>query len=247
MEPQVFGWQHLLFLAICVVVLVASIILVLKLKRDEKKLKVFFICVALVHLATIIASRITMAMWGESFDWLTLIPDSFCSLSSVLLPIGLLFFLKKDSKYLHFIWYMAFVGGLLTILYPAFIDQDKSFFFGPTITGLLHHAMMVYTSVLLVVAGYFTPTLKKWYCFPIGGAFVMTFGIFLITAVGIEDAMHIETPLIEDTPLTWYVVAALTFAFAFALMAICDYFKYYKGGGYKYKKYDKYEYTVESK
>ncbi len=226
MEPEVFGWQHLVFLGISIAILVVSIVLIKKFAKTDKSVKIILKCAALVHLATIVASRVSMAVWLE--DWMSLLPDSFCALSSVLLPLGMLFGLKKDSNYFHFIVYLAFIGGVATIAYPSFIDQDPSFFFGPTITGLLHHAMMVYNSALLFVCGYFTPTLKKWKCLPLGGACMMTYGIFLITALNEEDAMHIESPLIDDTPLTWYVVAVIAFAVSYIIMALFDYFLVYK-------------------
>ncbi len=225
-EPKVFGWQHWLFLLFFVVAVTVSIFLLKKYKPSERAIRRILRIAALVHLGLIIFSRIAMTVWLE--DWMSLFPDSFCSLSSVLLPIGMLFFLRKDGNYLHFIWYFALIGGVVTIVYPDFLSQDPSFFFPPTISGLLHHAMMAYNAILLVATGYFTPTLKKWYCLPLGGACVMTYGIFLLTALGEEDALHIETPLIEGTPLTWYVVVAIALTFSFLLMLAVDYFRVWR-------------------
>ncbi len=226
MEIKVFGWQHIAFLSVFVVAVVLSIILIKRYAKTDRAIKIILKCSALFHLATIIASRVSMYVWLD--DTMALIPDSFCSLTSVLLPIGMLLFLKKDANYFHFVTYFAFVGGLVTLIYPDFIGQDTSFWFGPTITGLLHHAMMLYNTILLFVTHYFTPTLKKWNCLPLGGACVISYGVFLITAIGEADALHLESPLIDGTPLTWYFVALLTMVFAYGVMAIFDYFLIWK-------------------
>ncbi len=220
MQPKLYGYQHILFLTVFFAVLILSVILVRKNAKSDRAVRAVLRCVGVVHLAATIWSRVSMTLWLN--DWMSLLPDSFCSLSSLLMPLCLLLFLKKDSGYLHFIWYFSIFGGLITIFYPDFIGQDASFFFQPTISGLCHHAMLVYSSVMLVATNYFTPTLKKGQCLPLGGACVMTYGIFLLTALGEEDALHIETPLIEGSVFYWYVVAAIALAVSYTIMAVCD-------------------------
>lgn len=86
------------------------------------------------------------------------------------------------------------------MLYPA------------TISGLLHHGIAFYLSVLMVVTGYVKPCLKKFYAFPVGLCFMLCYGIFLIDALKFDHAMYIGKPLVAGTFLTWYVVAPMMIA-----------------------------------
>jgi hypothetical protein len=52
-------------------------------------------------------------------------------------------------------------------------------------------------------------TYKKWYCTILGFTCYLTVGAFLIGCLGFEDAYHIYTPLIDDTPLTTWVMAPM--------------------------------------
>ena len=156
-----------------------------------------------------------------------MIPNSFCGLSSLLLSISVLVG-KKDNWFFHFICYLGFIGGLITLIYPDFLGQNQSFLYPATISGLLHHTIMFYLVLIMIITKYFVPTLKKWYYLPLGLACVMTYGLFLLDAVGHTTAMNITTPLLEGTILTWWFTGIMVVALSVATMAIFDYFNIYR-------------------
>lgn len=220
--PQVFGWEHITYTAIAVLLAVAGILFTRKYAVTEKKLELCVKLTALCLLGAIIFNRVSIAVYGE--NRLLLIPDSFCGFSSLLLAVVTLL-TKRDSIFLHGVCYIGFIGGLITTVYPDFIGQASSIFFSKTISGLLHHTIMLYLIVLMVATKYFVPIVKKWYAAVITGMFYMTVGLFLVTALKRPDAMHINTPLLEGTCLYWYVVSAIFLAVYFASMTVYELIK----------------------
>ena len=158
---------------------------------------------------------------------LNLIPDTFCGISSVILSLSMLIG-GKDNKFFHFICYLGFVGGLVTVVYPDFIGQSDSIFYPATISGLLHHTVMLYAIVLMIITKYFVPTIKKWYILPLGLCCIMTLGIFEITVLDFGDAMQIFKPILPDTPLYWWFCGLLLLPAAYIAMVIFEYFNVWK-------------------
>ena len=97
----------------------------IKLYAKSEKSKIITVkVIAGVLLALILWNRIAIAVSDK--NWLKLIPDTFCGMSSLVLSLAVLLG-KKDNNVLHFVFYIAFVGDILTIIYPDFVDQDPSF------------------------------------------------------------------------------------------------------------------------
>ena len=219
--PEVYGWEHFTYLAVFIAVAVAATILILKFVKTEKHLSVTMRIIGGVLFACIVWNRITLCI--KNNNAMNLIPDTICGISSLFLSLAMLIG-RRDNKVLHFICYLGFVGGVLTLCYPDFIGQAESVFYPPTISGLLHHTVMVYAVILMAITKYFVPTLKKWYILPLGLCCVMTFGIFEITALGFNDAMQIFTPLLPDTVFTWWFCGLLLLPASYIVMAIFDFF-----------------------
>ena len=133
---------------------------------------------------------------------------------------------KRNNPVLHFITYFGFFGGLATLLYPDFIDS-QGFWEIRTLTGLIHHALMLYLSVMIIVTGYFKPDYKKWPNYIIGFMSVMTLGAFELEALNFPKAMYINDPLISSLPIltSWYMIfivssiAVLIFEFIYSKAA----------------------------
>jgi predicted benzoate:H+ symporter BenE len=111
------------------------------------------------------------------------------------------------------------------MIYPDFIGQAQSIFYPLTISGLLHHSVSLYLSVLMIVTGFFQPTIRKFYIFPLGMSFYMTYGVFLMDCVGLEEAMYIHEPLIEGTIFTWYFVGFLICVITAVLLLMWEFIK----------------------
>lgn len=218
MNPELFGWQHFTYLAIFIALSVAGIICAKKFAKSEKSQTIIIKSLALALLISVVTNRISIVFKGDTTNWLALIPDTFCGMSSFVLSLAVLIG-KKDNPVLHFVWFLALIGGTITMVYPDFIGQDKSMFYLPTISGLLHHSLAIVVVIFLLVFKHIKITYKKWYCTLFGFTCYLTLGAFLISVFDYSDAFHIMTPMLSGTPLTVWVIAPI-YIFAYGLMLL---------------------------
>ena len=224
--PEIFGWQHIVYLVVAIIVGVAAIILIKRYCKSENALTAAVKYCSLFLFVCIVANRLFIAI--ERTDVIQFIPATFCGFASLAFALTGMF-CRKDSPVLHWISYCGFLGGLLTMIYPDFIGQAATIFYPNTITGLLHHTVAFFLSVLMYVTGYVRPTMKRWSCLPVGLAFMMTYGIFMISALGFGDAMYINEPLISGTPFTWYFTGFIFLVLHLAFLLVME-FVYKKRG-----------------
>ena len=216
MNPQIFGWQHLTFLAIFIVISVVTLVLVKKYAKSTKSQDIIARCVGGVLLAFILANRIIIAINdGQAIKF---IPNTFCGMSSLVLALAVLFG-RRNNNVLHFVVHVALVGDILTLCYPDFIGQNISFFYGATISGFLHHATGLYLCLLLELIGWFVPTYKKWINLVVGFMAYITFGCFLIHALNFTHAFYIDHAILSGTPLTIWIIAPV-FAVGYAIFMV---------------------------
>ena len=216
MNPQIFGWEHLTFLAIFVAFMVVSLVLFKIYIKDEKIKTIILKVTAGLLLIFIVWNRISIAVSYK--NWTELIPTSFCGMSSLVLALAVLIG-KKDNNVLHFVFYLAIVGGFITLIYPDFIGQNPSLFYPNTISGLLHHGFSFYLSIMLLMFGWFHPNYKKWPNLVIGFMAYITLGAFQISVFNYEDAFCINNPILPGTPLTVWLIAVI-FAALYALFFV---------------------------
>lgn len=185
-------------------------ILIKKFAKTEKSRTIILKSVAFLLLLSIMANRLSQVFRYGTVRWHCIIPDSFCGMSSLVLALGVLLG-KKDNVILHFVWLLAFFGGVSTVIYPTFVGQDVSFFYIPTISGLLHHSISAFTGVLVFAFNYLNVTYKKWYTVVFGLTAYITVGAFLMAIFNVGDAFHILEPLLPNTPLTAWVMGPIYF------------------------------------
>lgn len=203
--PKVFGWEHIVYLIIFIALAVGTLILIKKKVKTEKALNITVKCAGGVLLAMILANRISLIWFYDSL-W-ALVPNTFCGVISLVYSICMIF-AKRDHVIFHFLVYAGFWGGLLVTVYPNFVGQHNSFLYVPTITGIMHHSMAMYSSILLVMTGFVKLSLKKFFAFPVGMCVLTVWGVFILDCLGkyITEAMYLFQPLVPGTFLTWYVV-----------------------------------------
>lgn len=209
--PKVFGWQHLVYLAIFIAVSAVAVTLIkLKMKKEQTvDLTVKFMGAALVAL--VIWNRFAIAEFKDSAVYI--IPDSFCGVANLALGICAVF-CKRDALPFHYLVYIGIGGGLANVIYPYYISQDANFMLPATISGLLHHSLSFDLCLIMLLTGHFKVNYKKFYAFPLGVCFSICFGVFLLDAFGtatlgekgFTTAMNIYSPVVPGTFLTWYVV-----------------------------------------
>ena len=205
---KIFGLGHLLYLAIFIVLTTAGLICAKKFAKTEKSQNIIMKCIAIVLLLAVLANRLSFTLYLSTKQWYFMFPDQYCSMSGLVLSLTVLFG-KKDNNIYHFVWFLALLGGILTMIYPDFIRQNPSFFYPPIITGLLHHSLEIVLVIMLLIFKQITITYKKWYCSLFGFTSYLTFGAFLINVLHFEDAFHIKTPFLYGTPYTIWVIAPM--------------------------------------
>ncbi|MBD5632260.1 MAG: hypothetical protein HDP34_03410 [Clostridia bacterium] len=201
MPPKVFGWQHLVYLAIFIAVSAGAIVAIKLKVKSEKTLDIIIKSLGGALLVLLVWNRIAICIHKN--NWLMLLPDSFCGVSSLCMGICAIF-CKRDALPFHYLVYIAVFGGAANDLFPYYLGQADYFMYPATISGMLHHSLSLDIGLIMLLTGYFKPCLKKLYAFPLGVCFTMVFGIFLVDALKFETAMYIYSPLVG--PLTWYMV-----------------------------------------
>lgn len=208
MRATVFGIEHFLYIGITSVLAIVVLLLAKKYAKDERSKTIFMKALAFTLLAAIVTNRLSQVFRYDMVRWEQIIPDSYCGMTSLVLALAVLFG-KKDNVALHFVWLLGIFGGISTVIYPAFIGQGPTVFYLPTISGLLHHSLCATVVVAIFMFDWMYITYKKWYCTLFGFTSYLTVGAFLIGCLGISDAFHIYTPLLDDTPLTTWVMAPI--------------------------------------
>lgn len=208
MAPQLFGIEHILYIIITTVLASAGLVCAKKRAKTEKAQTIILKSLAFLLLAAIITNRISQVFRYGTVRWYCIIPDSFCGMTSMVLALAVLFG-KKNNHILHFVWHLGIFGGISTVIYATFLDQDISFFYIPTISGLLHHSLSAIVVVALLIFKQIDITYKKWYCTFFGFTSYLTLGAFLMHTFNLSDAYHIAEPLISGTPLTAWVMAPM--------------------------------------
>ena len=224
MPAVVFGPEHWIYLAIHIVFSVVVLGLGKKLAKTERSQSIFLKSLALALFATILLNRLSQVFRYGLVRWEQIIPDSFCGMSSLVLSLAVLLG-KKNNPVLHFVWFLALVGGVITLGYPSFLDQGPTIFYLPTISGLLHHSFSIIVVVAVLLFGQIQITWRKWYYSLFGFTCYLTVGAFLMSVFKVSDAFHIVEPMLSGTPLTVWVVAPIYAAGYGAVLAAIELFR----------------------
>lgn len=208
MNPQVFGKEHLIYIAISLLVAFAVCFLSAKYAKTEKSKNIILKVAAAILFLTIFANRLALVFEYEDVRWQKLLTDSFCSTSSYVLSLAVLFG-KKNNVVLHFIWMIALVGGSIVTFYADFIGQNPSFMYPPTILGMMHHTISAIVVILLFIFGYINLTYKKWYCTLFGFTCYFAYGGFLHFVLDYSNPFYMAEPAISGTPFTAWVIAPI--------------------------------------
>lgn len=219
--PKVFGKEHLIYLIVSFILTIIAVILITIFIKDENKKKITRRSIGLILLFLIIYNRICVSIHND--NWWFLLPTSYCGITSLILSIGLIW-AKKDNFIFHFFPYVGIVGGIGALLYPDFLSQNSSFFYPATISGLLHHSVCLFASILCFTSSYFTPTLKKWYIPIISYIIVLALGFFELYILKLDNPFNLSRPLVSGTILNWWFVSILVFLASYLVMLFYDIF-----------------------
>ncbi len=201
---KVFGWQHLTYLAVVVVVAVVGLVLAKIFIKDSKKQMIFIKILAGLTLVCNLGCRIAVIFHTGGVKYA--FPYTICAMTSFVLPLAVLFG-KGNSNLYQALWYLGIVGGIGTLVYPDFLSQNESFFYPATFLSMLHHTFVTILCFAMVMFKWFRPNLKKCYYFPMIFAGYITLGTFAQHVLGIDGSMLITKPILKGTPINcWFIL-----------------------------------------
>ena len=218
MNPQLFGTEHIAYIVITTILGGACLMLAKKFAKTENTQCNILKMLALLLLVSIVINRLSQVFRYGNVRWYCIIPDSICGMTSLMLSLGVLLG-KKDNGIVHFTWLLGLFGGISTVIYATFVGQDSSFFYLPTISGLLHHSLAAMVAVAVLMFRYIEISYKKWYWTIFGFTLYVAVGAFLMNLFNLSDAMHLAEPLLEGTPLTIWVMAPI-YAVAYTILLL---------------------------
>lgn len=219
MPPKLYGTEHIVYIVCALAVTVAVVLTVRFCAKTDKQKTIALKIIAGVLLVFLVMNRVSLAVWKKNA--LQLLPNSYCGMTSLLLAVAVLAG-KPHNKLYDFLFYIELVGGTATIFYPNFLSQYDTFWFLPTVSGLLHHTVGLLLCILLAVCGWFRPSLKRWKMFPIGLSVYTLYGLFLLDVCKIPETMQIDTPIIPNTPLYWWFMLTVGSAAVFVFLLVWD-------------------------
>ncbi len=221
MAPELFGIEHILYIVITAILGGVGLFFAYRYAKSDKTQSIILKSLALALFLSVVINRISQVFRYDTIRWYCIIPDSICSMTSFVLSLAVLFG-KKDNDVYHCTWLLGLFGGISTVIYATFINQDLSFFYIPTITGLLHHSFAAIVVVALFLFKQINITYKKWYCTLICLAGYISVGAFLMNVFDLSDAFHLAEPLLPNTPLTIWVMTPMYVAAYGAILLVVE-------------------------
>lgn len=198
---KIYGIEHILYLVI-VITMLSMLMVLLKFKiKSDKSQRLMFMILGIIDIISVLINRIALSI--ESNNYFMLIPDSFCGMSGLVLGIGLAFF-KKNNIVLHAVWFIAFLGMVITLAHPDFITKSDSLFYFPTITSLWHHTVTLFNLIAIFLFKYISLNYKKaWVQIP-GTIIYIGIGFFLVFVGNVHEAYYLYVPAVKGTFLYFH-------------------------------------------
>lgn len=224
----IYGIGHITYLILSLILIIVGAIIICKYVKSQEKRTLIIKISGIVLLIMILINRFSVTYHDvviakrEGYSWVNLIPNTFCGLSSLVLSLAIIFG-KKDNIILHSIGYVGFVGGAITMFYPDFLSTQD---FGDirSLSGLIHHTLMVWIVLISMLTKYINPSMSKWPILPLGLCVIMTLGLLEIELLGFVKAMQINDPLLSSLPVltSWYMVGFILLILHFMFLVIYE-------------------------
>ena len=207
---------HILIIVFWAIMTTLLILLTCLFAKSEKSKVIVIKTTAGVLLLAAILSRFIYNDWTPSIQ--EFLPNTFCSTMGFVMPIFVLF-CKKDSKNLYFALFAGFMGGLLTLLSGEDVGQERV---QNTIISYFYHSLMISLAMLCVAVKYSKPTLDKVPRIFVGLSIMVVYGVFSNQVFGYSNNMYLNSPLLDGTPLTWWLTGLLMMVIAIGISLIYE-------------------------
>lgn len=224
---QVFGIEHIIYLVVAICIMVTALVLTKLYAKSEKAQGIIVRVTGGLLLCAILWNRISISLKTNPANWMFLIPESVCGMTSLLLSLALIFG-KRDNIALHYLVYVGFIGGLITMIYPDFLGQADTIWYQPTISGLIHHTLCFFATLLVFVVGWFRPDYHKWYAALIGFMTYITLGAFFMSVLGMDSAFYINKPALSGTIFNIWMIAVIFMVVYAIFMFVVEAVRFHK-------------------
>jgi len=124
--PEIFGWEHLIYMAVSFTLMISALIFINKKVHGEKELVMIIRGTGLLLLACVVWNRFAICILRDGLN--RLLPNTYCSFASFTFSFSVLF-CKKDSRIFHFVLYLGLLGGISSMLCPNYLGQADSIFY----------------------------------------------------------------------------------------------------------------------
>lgn len=150
--PQAYGWFHLMFLGITI--LITVLLCLLCRKGTDKQVKIVLLASSIFMIVFDFYKQLVFSYNVDTNTWhyaWSCFPFHLCSTT---MYVGLIASLCKKSKLqdalLTYIAVFGLIGALATLLYPGFVFSGV---IGVNIQTMLHHGIMIAISIWLFTSG----------------------------------------------------------------------------------------------
>ena len=229
-DKHMYNLPHILFLMVFVIITVVQSLLLYKKTPSEKCKKIYTFILSIVIIIGVILTRVSVTVHNtinniDNYKWYYFVPDTWCSLNGIMYALNILAF-KRNKNMLHFTAFLGFLGGVMAIFFPNFL-QEIAFFDVRSFPSFLYHACMILLSLFLIQSHDLVPTLSKSYFFVIGMIIYMLIGAFEKNVMHMPYPMQLDQPFFTKTPFltqltSWYTVILGQFIFVIITCLIFD-------------------------
>lgn len=231
---KIFSIQHFLVIILLYGLIAIGLFYVRK-NIDNKKninsllfvlsilLLFFWITCRISHIYHSIDEGIFENFFGQKryYNWLMILPNSFCSFIGLVLPFIIITKKYKDSKFIEATYSMAILGLVTNTIYPDYIVRMPFYQFR-VFGSILYHVLCGFIMIVLLITGYLKPKLKNWYYTPLALVMMISFGFFELFFLSFPESFNITKPLVPGVFLTnlvflciGYIIVDLLFRLIF--------------------------------
>ena len=184
-KPSLYGWKHLIFLALMIVGVV--VVFVTCKNLSEKQFKILMLTLGIILLVLELFKQLVFSYDSATntweYDWKQF-PFQFCSTPMyVMFLVGLLKECKFRDYLCSFLATFGIFAGVIVMFYPSTVLSAVAFRF---CQSMIHHSLMVIGGMIVVVSKkikFEHKTILK---------SMLVFAIFLVIAVIMNIVFHLS-------------------------------------------------------
>ncbi len=218
--PGDFSYGTIHMVSAAALILVTAVMCVIGTQMKKSSQRKVIVAAAVFSIVFEIFWR--LVFWKNEVKLIDLWPFYPCNLAGILVPLIAL----SKSRILKDLFYVfAFVGGVITFVYPQGIFTNQYLCFG-ILKSILQHTAIIFIPVFEYVTGHYRPQFKKLYV-AIIGIFIHLFNSeYLPKLMGLKDTdyifLHSGLPFVIKGVPQILILGPIAFLVMAALYALLD-------------------------